>query len=148
MAQALQIVQKFFPNVKHVLDADKPITVEVTKQDNLSAARRNHKACAMAVACKKKTQADGVIISVKTAYVIKGNQAIRYKMPESASREIVSFDRNAGFGVGEYTLRAPGKTERLGAISNGSYRGERNGSFVKKRKHFTSGIRTVLTSVK
>jgi CheY-specific phosphatase CheX len=90
MPTALRIVKKFFPEVTDVEDAEKSQVIEVT--------------CAMAVACKRKYNLDGVIISVKTAYLIKGKKAKRFSLPESVSREIVSFDRDSGFAAGQYRL--------------------------------------------
>lgn len=147
---SLKIVQEYFPEVTSVKDAKEPITVEVTKADNSSAKVRNHKACAMAVACKRKMQAAGVIVSVATAYVIQGNHATRYQLPESVSREVVSFDRDAGFAPGEYTMIPFTESRKLGT-SYGSRGGNREiiepGKLKKQRKHHkTTGIRTVLGS--
>lgn len=136
MKNALAIVQEFFPDVTSVADAKDNITVEVTKRDSNSAQVRNHKACAMAVACKRKMQADGVIVAVSTAYVINGKKAHRC--------EVISFDRNGGFAEGEYSLRSPSKCERLGNHAGGSTPNTGTGKRVKY--HHTSGIRTVLGS--
>lgn len=128
MASALSIVKRSFPNVTSITDAKRDILVEVTKRDSNSATVKNHKSCAMAVACKRKTDADGVIISLSTAYIVKDNRAIRYRVPTSVSREVVSFDRNGGFEPGEYRLIIPEKSGELGARS--------------KRKNYVSGSRT------
>lgn len=142
---ALQIVQEYFPNVNQVQDAKQSITVEVTKRDNESAQVRNHKTCAMAVACKRKTHADGVIVSVATMYVVEGKKAIRYKLPERVSREVISFDRNGGFASGEYTANPPSNDQKLGVGRGGN--GPKTGKGKKlSRKHLTTGIRTVLGS--
>jgi hypothetical protein len=146
VSDALHIVQEFFPKVTSVKDAKEPITVQVTKGDNNSAKVRDHKACAMAVACKRTEHADGVIVSVVTAYVIKGTTATRYHLPESVSREVVSFDRDAGFQPGEYTMTVPCPTRRLGAIIGGNTGRAANSERKIQRKHKTTGIRTVLGS--
>jgi hypothetical protein len=143
MSEALHIVRKFFPNVETVKDAKEPITVEVTKTDTRSAKVKNHQACAMAVACKRMLKADGVIVSVVTAYVINGTVATRYHLPESVSREIVSFDRDAGFEPGIYEMNVP--ENKLGAIHAGKKLNTGNGKKVR-HKHQTAGIRTVLGS--
>ncbi len=57
---------------------------------------------------------DGVIICVKTAYLIKGTKAIRFSNPESVSREVTSFDRNAGFEPGTYHLGKVSPSNRIG----------------------------------
>jgi hypothetical protein len=141
---ALEIVQKYFPEVTKVVDAKESITIEVTDKDNKSASVRNHKACAMAVACKKKEHADGVIVSISKAYVIKGGTATRYEVSEHAVREIVSFDRNAGFTPGDYTLKAPCARQRLGVKHEQKIHNQLG---KRKRRHqMTTGIRTVLGS--
>jgi hypothetical protein len=144
-SRALSIVQKYFPNVQSVEEADKPIHVEVTKQDSNSAAVRNHEGCAMAVACKRKMKADGVIVSIGTAYIVKGNKAYRYRVPPSIQREIVSFDRNAGFAEGEYELATTLPSMKLGEERPPKGPEKRTGKPLKFR-HETSGIRTVLGS--
>jgi hypothetical protein len=143
MKSALSIVREFFPGVKSVKDAKHKIIVEVTRNDNNSAKVRDHKACAMAVACKRMTKADGVIVSVKTAYIITGSVATRFFLPERISREVVSFDRNAGFATGEYQMNPPRESRRLGGYSGGQKSTKGNGGTIR-RKHMTSGIRTVL----
>lgn len=153
-ASALRNVQKYFPEVTQVEDADKSVILDVTKGDVAKAERRAHKTCAMAVACKRALEADGVIISVKTAYVIKGKKAQRYRLPESVSREIVSYDRDSQFAPGEYHLSKPEPSTRLGAVRKGRPKGKwgngnggsTGGSLLPKhvRVHRTTGIRTVL----
>ncbi len=116
MANALQIVRNFYPKVTEVRDATRGMYIEVTKQHSNSAAVKRHDDCALAVACKKtKRGVTGAIISLKTSYIIKGNKAYRYTTPASVAREIVSFDRKAGFEPGEYRLSAPPPSIRLGA---------------------------------
>jgi hypothetical protein len=147
MSTVVKIVQRYFPDVTTVKDARENIVVEVTKRDNQSAVVRNHKACAMAVACKKKMEADGVIVSLSKAYVIKGSVAYRYEVSEHAVREIISFDRDAGFAPGEYQLNAPVGNNKIGAIRGGN--GPKTGKEPRKTKvvhRKTQGIRTVLGS--
>jgi hypothetical protein len=143
---ALEIVQKYFPEVTKVVDAKESITIEVTDKDNKSAFVRNHKACAMAVACKKKEHADGVIVSISKAYVIKGSTATRYTVPEHATREIVSFDRSAGFSPGEYKLLAPTFNKKLGSHTGAKSVNTGKGGKIKRHPQKTVGIRTVLGS--
>jgi hypothetical protein len=144
MASALQIVKKFFPEVKSVVDATRDTTIKVTVKDEKASHKLSHKACAMAVACKRTMNLDGVIISIRTAYLIKDKKATRYTLPDSVTREIVSFDRGGGFMPGEYEMRKPRKGQRLG--EPGGHNKSRTGTGIKiRRHHFTSGIRTNLT---
>ena len=143
---AVKLVQRYFPDVKTVKDADQPILVEVTNRDTKSAKVKNHKACAMAVACKRMTHADGVIVSVQTAYIIHGDKALRFNLPESVAREVVSFDREAGFAPGEYHMNPPSPSRKLGSRT-GSPKDKSTGNGKPiKRVHKTEGIRTVLGS--
>jgi hypothetical protein len=145
MPTALQIVKKFFPGVRTVEDARADVDIEVTTKDSSSAAVKNHKACAMAVACKRAQKVDGVIISINTAYLIKGSEAIRYKLPEHVSREVVSFDRKGGFAAGEYTMLKPRGEQRLGKQLSRNGKGHGGASKFGPHKQ-TEGIRTVLGS--
>lgn len=145
---ALRIVKKFFPNVKKVTDATENSFIEVTAKDASSRAVRDHGACVMAVACKRKLKLDGVIIARSVAYMVKDNQATRFLLPPSVSREIVSFDRGAGFETGTYELSRAGKTQKLGARRHREdtrYNHESQGKAKPpKFQHVTTNIRTVL----
>ena len=148
MQGALKIVQKFFPAVSKVTDATKNSLIEVTAKDAASKAVRDHGACVMAVACKRKLKLDGVIIARSVAYLIKDGEATRYNLPPSVSREIVSFDRGAGFEVGKYELSKIQPTQKLGARSRRPDDRQNHQAQGKKKpakfKHVTTNIRTVL----
>jgi hypothetical protein len=148
-SRALSIVNKYFPEVTEVEDAEDAITVEVTKHDESVATRKAHKTCAMAVAAKREMHLDGVIISVKTAYMVKGKKAIRFSVPEHVSREVVSFDRGAGFQPGKYKLIPnPRKLgEGIDHRAGSSERNDEGGHSKSKAVHLpTQNIRTVLGS--
>ena len=148
-SRALAIVQKFYPGVTTVRDAARDLSVEVTRRDLNSAKVRNHGLCAMAVACQRTEEADGMIISVNTGYIIKGKVAIRYRVPQSVAREIVSFDRGAPFAAGEYELKKPYPYAALGSERQSSGGHARNGDGSKPRVyHQTVGIRTTLIKSK
>src|SRR5262245_45919613 len=139
---ALQVVQKFFPEVKQVKDATRNLTIEVTKRDASSKAVRNHKECALAVACKRSEKMDGCVIAIKRGYLVKDNVAYRYDIPETVSREVVAFDRNAGFAPGLYRLNKPAK--KLGSPATGKkHGGESTNGNDRKLRHFTDGIRRI-----
>lgn len=143
-SRALTIIQKFCPQVKEVNDSTKSLIIEVTEKDSKTSKLKNHAECALAVACKRKEKADAVIISVRSAYLIKGNKAVRYRVPESTAREVVSFDRNGGFQPGTYKLKKPCFTERLGGGYSGRTQNKSNRKSVRF-SHHTSNIRTSLT---
>ncbi|SRR6266436_263772 len=139
---ALEIVRRYFPGVTSVADSAKGVTIEVTDNDNRSATPLDHRVCALAVACKRSLKADGVIVGTRTAYIIHGRKAIRYRLLESTAREIVSFDRGAGYYSGLYRLNAPCKSDRLGEPRHGK-RSNKTDRKVRMR-HITANIRTML----
>lgn len=145
-SHALAVVRKFFPNVDKVSDATGTVDVSVTAADDKASRKKDHAECAMAMACKREMKLDGVIVSRKTAYLIKGGTATRYELPESTSREVVSFDRGSGFAPGDYHLRPPSESRRLGAITGGG--GPTKTTRKIRRVHHTAGIRAVLGSKK
>src|SRR5271167_2431778 len=83
MPTALGIVNGFFPGVTSVKDSKTVLKIEVTAQDDRTSRKGEHKDCALAVACKRKLNIDGVIISRKIAYLIKGKKAVRFEVPNS-----------------------------------------------------------------
>lgn len=149
MATALAVVRKFFPEVEVVVDAGRNALIEVTSKDQAIAKKKSHKTCAMAVACKRKFHLDGVIMSVSTAYLIKGNKARRFKLPPSVEREVVSFDRGGGFEAGEYELtRVPAsmKLDRPESMKRPGHGPQNRGAGNRKHIHRTGGIRMSLGS--
>lgn len=139
---ALGIVRKYHPNVTSVVDARNGQTIEVTKRDCTNSKTKAPDSCALATAfCRKH---DGAIISVAVAYLIDGKKAVRYRVPSSISREIVSFDRGQYFSPGTYHLLAPSSTERLGIRRHGRPKAKpvRPGGKIN-RIHKTAGIRSL-----
>lgn len=139
---ALDIVHLYHPEVTSVRDAKKNVSINVTAEDCKQGNAKSPSACAMAKAfCRTY---DGAIISIGSAYLIKGKKALRYKTPHSVSREIVSFDRNTNFSPGMYHLAAPAKSMRLGAANHKHYgSGTRGGKKVKERQHYTTDVRAL-----
>jgi len=85
-----------------------------------------------------------VIIGLTTSYIIRGNTATRYGNPETVSREIVSFDRKAGFDEGIYLLSAICPSNRLGVHKSGpSGRATGGTPRHKSFRHYTKNVRVV-----
>ncbi len=143
---ALSIVKKYHPGVTKIVDAKKDLEIEVTARDCKSAKCKSASSCAMARACDREF--DGAVISMSVAYMVKGDKATRYRVPQSVAREIVSFDRNHDFAPGEYTLTAPASTDRLSAIKTRNrdadkrVRHDQNARKISRR-HKTAGIRAL-----
>jgi hypothetical protein len=143
---ALSNVRKFFPNVKTVTDADDNAIVEVTANDVKHSAKKDINGCAMAIAAKRQFHATGMIVAPSVAYVVKHDKAIRFQLPQSVQKEIVSFDRGGGFAEGTYQLNYPKKSQRLGARVERAYSESRSHDNKHKRRfqHETTGIRATL----
>lgn len=143
--KAIDIVKGFYPYVTHVVDASISLNINVTKADISLSHKKDHSHCAVANACLRSKPVDGVIVSISTAYLIKGSKAIRYKVPEAVAREIVSFDRSAHFAPGEYVLNAPNSSQKLGipaATGSNNRKGiGKSGGF----HHVSHGVRTPLS---
>ena len=142
MATALSIVKRFFPQVTDIQDANNDVTVEVTTKDVRDSKRKKHDGCAMAVACKRAMHADGVIVSMSRAYLIKGPQAVRFEVGEAVGREVTSFDRGAGFQPGTYRLTKP--TQR--SFEGGHGRTNIGKGKPRKPHHVTENVRAILGS--
>ena len=140
---AINIVQKYHPEVKQVVDAKLDAQVAVTKEDCRTSKSKKPEACAMAKAFQKTY--DGAVISMSVAYLVKGDTAYRYLVPQHVQRELVSFDRSKLFAPGVYKLKAPSMSSALGK----RYGGPDNQTRIKKykplknRHHKTQGIRAL-----
>lgn len=144
---SLRMVRRYFPNVTTVEDAEKPVIVEVTVADNKHSDVKSHVTCALAIACKRFFNADGVIIGLTTSWIIRGKVATRYSNAGTVSREITSFDRKAGFDAGHYLLTPTPKANRLGTIRSKNPARAGKGPFKKIGtgfRHYTRGVRTTL----
>lgn len=140
---AVNLVRKYFPNVKEVRDAEQDLDIDVTATDLASAKRKSHSNCVYALACKRSLNLDGALFSRSIAYLVVGESAIRFQVPTRVRTELISFDRGAAFTLGTYTLNKVGKAHKLG-------KGHAKDRFLtsygpRKHKHFVlPGVRAVL----
>lgn len=139
---ALSIVKKYHPQVNKIVDAKKSAKIEVTAEDCRAGKRKGPSSCAMARAFEREY--DGAIISLATAYLIKGDTAIRYRVPQAISREIVSFDRSKTFAPGKYELGTIEPARRLGLVHPVVNRTDpKKYKRAKAKNHHTAGIRSL-----
>ena len=108
-------IRRYFPEVNRVADATKHVKVSVTGRDCNTAKERTFNRCAMAKACERELHLDGAVVRPGVAYLIKGDLAVRYLVPQSVRNEIISFDRHGDFRPGEYFLSPPPRTNQIGA---------------------------------
>lgn len=137
---ALTIVQRYHPEVTKVIDATESLDINVTEADCRKGKGKAPSACAMAKAFMREY--DGAIISTSKAYLIKGKTAVRYNVPQSVAREIVSFDRSHKFAPGNYRLASVPKNAQLGK-RKWPQPPNRPAGGIKDRAHYTTGIRSL-----
>ena len=105
-------------NGKHVVDATKPLRIEISKRDAALGKTKDPGACAAARAIIR-TIADvkSARVHLGRTYVEHPDRWVRYKTPTALKVEIVSFDRgaHAEYTEGMYTLYVPSPTDKIGA---------------------------------
>jgi hypothetical protein len=89
-----------------IVNADKPLVIEVPKQLPKKGRRKNSYHCAFAEACALKPDVEEAIIHLSTAYIrFKGHKRFRrYRVQQRLRDQIVMFDKYGDFEPGEYTL--------------------------------------------
>lgn len=132
-----------------VIDADEPIALRVLPLDVKGAKAKSPASCAAARAGQRELNTDVRVFLTRTYVKVKAHGAtkgenhdtwVRYKTPESASREIVSFDRGATFEPGDYTFVPLPASNRLGTYRGQSTEGERTKT-RKRPRHATAMVR-------
>lgn len=96
-----------------VVDADESIDLHVLAKDVNGANKRDPANCAAAKAGKRELGTD-VRVFLSRTYVKSKDHWVRYITPQSAQREIISFDRGSSFQPGTYTIPAPSSGQKLG----------------------------------
>ena len=144
-SKSLGLVRSYFPKVKWLKDATKPLMLEVTNVDSDNADVKTHKTCALAVCAKRTTRADGVIVGLTRSYIVHGEVATRYDNGNAIGRELTAFDRKAGFANGTYQLGVITESRRFGVPRKKRPMSPRTGNKDRRRfRHVTSGVRTVI----
>jgi len=125
------------------VDAKHQLSIRIIPADAKVEGQKDPATCAVAEACKRAFNADAAIIGTRSAYMVLGSQAIRYRIPTTVSRQIKAFDRGQGFNPGIYNLQVPTQGERLGQGRDGN----RTGLGKPKGKHsfhHTRDVRALL----
>ncbi len=139
---ALNIVNKYDPQVTRVVDGKSNVKIIVTDDDCKKGKANDPNNCALVKALDRDF--DGAIVSKSIAYLIRGHTAYRFRVPSAIRTEIVSFDRNHDFRPGEYKLNAPCTTEKLeyGREKLEKRVPAKKGTTIK-RKHKVEGVRAL-----
>jgi len=124
-------------------DAKEALMLVVKPIDVASASKKDPTCCGFAQACKRTKKADAAWFFRSTAWLQKGKKLLRYLLPESMTREIISFDRNHTMEPGTYRLAPPPPSQTLGAIRKektkyaaSPRKGEGKGKGTKQARQF------------
>jgi hypothetical protein len=130
-----------------MVDAKKPLTIELTIDDIKGSKTRDPRHCAFAEACKRSSS--GVLAAYffrQTAWLEYDDKMVRYILPGSVQKEIVSFDRGGLMASGVYRLTPPKGSNSLAAARKRSKTRKKhpqgNGRIKRKVKHIV-GLRTM-----
>ncbi len=132
------------------VDAKEPLALQVKKLDVLRATRKNSKCCAFARACKRSLEVKAAYFFRSTAWLEFDDKLVRYMLPPSVQKEIVSFDRAGVTAPGVYQLNAPAKSQSSKAMRsrNAKRAGKAHsgtvGNVKRKIVHRTELIRNAL----
>lgn len=90
-----------------VQDANDRVLVTVTNHDVVNAKKANSKHCALARASLRLPEVNAAYFFRCTAYLEFKDRMVRFELPNSVQKEIVSFDRARMFAPGVYQLTPP-----------------------------------------
>lgn len=87
-----------------VVEARNRLLITVTDADVVGAKKANSKHCALARAALRLPSVNAAYFFRSTAFLEYDDKMVRFLLPESVRREIVSFDRAQIFASGVYQL--------------------------------------------
>jgi hypothetical protein len=96
-----------------VVDAKDRAFVGVTADDVLSARKANSKHCALARASLRLPDVHAAYFFRRTAFLEYEDRILRFALPVSVQKEIVTFDRAQIFAPGVYQLSPPSPANTL-----------------------------------
>jgi hypothetical protein len=134
-------------NGAKVVDATKPLTIEILPKDIQKGNNKDPGACAAAQACLRQLHATAARVHIGRTYLMIDKKWLRFNTPRSLRSEIIAFDRGGAFAPGEYTLKPlqPSERAKRGKRAGSADKTDRNGRRnTKKRpraKHVVTGIR-------
>lgn len=100
-----------------IVDSRERLLVTVTSNDVVNAKKANSKNCALARASLRLPDVCAAYFFRTAAYLEYLDRMVRYVLPVSVQKEIVSFDRARIFASGVYQLSPPPPTSARGKRS-------------------------------
>src|SRR5260370_30155616 len=136
---------------KKVVDARKPIVIEVTREDCRKGKTRDPAGCA---AARSILHTDEKALSARVhrgmTYVEYEEKWVRYRTSSALSFELAVFDRGTGFEPGAYGLGVPSASHSIaserarleGLPDNRKNRPHRDPNARKRHRHDITHTRT------
>lgn len=87
-----------------IVDGLDPMLIAITQSDVLSALKANSKQCALSRAATRVAGVQAAYFFRTRGYLEYRDRMVRYSLPPSVQKEIVSFDRCKMFAPGVYQL--------------------------------------------
>ena len=87
-------------------DSASPVLVTVTNHDVVNAKKKDSKDCAFSRAALRVPGVLGAYFFLKTAFLEYKDKIVRFTLPQSVQKEIVSFDRAQILAPGIYQMSA------------------------------------------
>lgn len=132
-----------------IVDATQSLHIDLKPHDIKMGTRKKAKECAFACAAKRIDRTiKHAFFYRSTAWLEKDDgKLVRYMLPTSVQREIISFDRGGGMMPGEYLMKPPAKSQSLDAVKvysakTAAHRGRKTKTKGIVR-HYTGGIRSI-----
>lgn len=115
---AVNYVKAKYPGIE-ILDATKPLEVQVTKGDCKASSRKDPRHCALAEACNRQEEVEEAIVGANTAVLVyrflRRNKpryrAVRYALYGRTREVIQDFDHTGAFPEGTYRFSARPATQ-------------------------------------
>lgn len=129
MAKLMQI------DGKPILDAKRPITIQIIPNDVSKASRKDPADCVLARACRRSLHAKEVRIHMSRVYLRANDGSwTRYIVPPRLKQEIIAFDRGGSFATDQFYLYAPNPAHK-GGKAQGTETGRNKKSGQKRRNY-------------
>lgn len=126
---------------KKVINAVKPVVLEVTGADIKTGTNKNPSQCAAAQACLRQLKVVSARVHVGRTYIELSNHWVRYLTPPSLKSEIVAFDRGGTFEPSTHVLGAIPPAKATGKKQSHSKHASTPKKKRKRAYHITTGIR-------
>lgn len=133
---------------KPIINATKPMTLEISNNDVAKADRKQPLDCVVARACRRDLGAKEVRVHLTRIYIrFGGGSWQRFMTPAHMRADIIAFDRGGTFPTGTYVLNPPPANRPTGKRmgSNPKYNHARKNPNKKKRVrvyHMTEDVRS------